>query len=87
MAALDTTPPRAGLMKPLIDFHLNHVIPLLGRLIARDGAAYDYLPDSTAGFLSAEKLAGRLREAGFQGVGFVRRMLGTIAIHWGEKTQ
>jgi hypothetical protein len=30
-------------------------------------------------------LAARLIEAGFQHVGFVRRMFGTIAIHWGYK--
>jgi demethylmenaquinone methyltransferase / 2-methoxy-6-polyprenyl-1,4-benzoquinol methylase len=42
-----------------------HVLPLVGRLVSGDKAAYRYLPDSIAGFLSREAFAGRLRAAGF----------------------
>jgi demethylmenaquinone methyltransferase/2-methoxy-6-polyprenyl-1,4-benzoquinol methylase len=82
--SLDTTPPSSGFLRPFIHLHLNYVIPLLGKLIAGDAEAYAYLPDSTNRFLSAEDLVGRIQAAGIQGVKFVRRMLGTIAIHWGE---
>jgi demethylmenaquinone methyltransferase/2-methoxy-6-polyprenyl-1,4-benzoquinol methylase len=84
--SLDTTPPRRNLLKPLIEFHLHYVIPFLGKMIAGDAAAYTYLPDSTEGFLTAEILAERFRKVGMVDVGFVRRMLGTIGIHWGKKT-
>ena len=33
LACLDTTPPPAGRLRPLLDFHLSRVIPLLGRLL------------------------------------------------------
>ncbi len=82
--SLDTTPPPDGVMRPMIEFHLRWIIPTLGRLIAGDAEAYNYLPASTKGFLNAEALSGRMRSAGFRSTGFVRRMLGTIAIHWGE---
>ncbi|MEJ2757896.1 MAG: class I SAM-dependent methyltransferase, partial [Anaerolineales bacterium] len=72
-------------LRPFLNFHLHTVIPALGRLIAGDSEAYTYLPDSTEQFLPAETLAERFRQAGFQGVTFVRRMLGTIGIHWGKK--
>jgi demethylmenaquinone methyltransferase/2-methoxy-6-polyprenyl-1,4-benzoquinol methylase len=85
VAALDTTPPRRNWLKPLLDFQLKVVIPTLGRMIAGDAEAYTYLPSSTQGFHSAEALAGRFRAAGFQGVSFARRMLGSIAIHWAHK--
>jgi demethylmenaquinone methyltransferase/2-methoxy-6-polyprenyl-1,4-benzoquinol methylase len=85
IVALDTTRPSPGPLEPFIDFHLHRIIPALGRLVAGDSEAYTYLPDSTARFLSAEQLAGRLLEAGFQEVGFRRLMLGTMAIHWGKK--
>lgn len=86
MVSLDTTPPRRNRFYPLIRFYLRIVIPLLGRLLAGDAVAYRYLPDSTERFLNAERLADEMREAGFQEVAFVRRMLGTMAVHWGKKT-
>jgi demethylmenaquinone methyltransferase/2-methoxy-6-polyprenyl-1,4-benzoquinol methylase len=84
MAALDTTPPR-GMLAPFIRFYLRFIIPALGRAIAGDGEAYTYLPQSTEQFLSAEKLASRMEEAGFENVSFARRMFGTMAIHYGRK--
>ena len=83
VASLDTTPPPRSWLRPLLRFHLHTVIPALGRLIAGDSEAYNYLPQSTERFVEAESLAQRMRAAGFEQVGFVRRMLGTIAIHWG----
>lgn len=85
VVSLDTTPPRDNLLKPFLDFHFKYIIPLLGRMIAGDAEAYTYLPASTAKFKTAEDLAKRFSNAGFSGVGFVRRMFGTIGIHWGRK--
>lgn len=87
MAVLDTTRPRRNLLTPFVWVHLHVVIPLLGRLIGGSGEAYRYLPDSTERFLSAEELQTCLQNAGFGRVGFARRMLGTVAIHWGEKME
>lgn len=86
VGSVDTTPPRDNLLRPFLQFHLHTVIPFLGRLVAGDAEAYTYLPDSTEQFLPAEKLAAAFEGAGFMFVGFVRRMLGTVGIHWGTKT-
>jgi demethylmenaquinone methyltransferase/2-methoxy-6-polyprenyl-1,4-benzoquinol methylase len=83
--SLDTTPPQRNIFLPFIRFHLKVIIPLLGRLIAGDSAAYTYLPETTTRFLSAEALAQKIGEAGFQVEGFVRRMFGSMAIHWAKK--
>jgi demethylmenaquinone methyltransferase/2-methoxy-6-polyprenyl-1,4-benzoquinol methylase len=85
--SLDTTPPPRGFLRPAIEFHFRRVIPLLGRLVAGDAEAYNYLPASTERFLSAEALSSRMTAAGFRSTGFVRRMLGTVAIHWGDAPQ
>jgi demethylmenaquinone methyltransferase/2-methoxy-6-polyprenyl-1,4-benzoquinol methylase len=85
VVCLDTTPPGPGPFRPLLEFHLRRVIPFLGRWVARDPEAYNYLPGSTQRFLSAEALAEQLQRHGFIGVGFVRRMFGTVAIHWGRR--
>jgi demethylmenaquinone methyltransferase/2-methoxy-6-polyprenyl-1,4-benzoquinol methylase len=83
--ALDTTRPEKNLFSPFIQFHLQTVIPALGRFITGQGNAYKYLTSSTQNFLQAQELAERARKAGFGGVGFVRKNFGTIAIHWGVK--
>jgi demethylmenaquinone methyltransferase/2-methoxy-6-polyprenyl-1,4-benzoquinol methylase len=85
IAALDTTRPGISLLTPLIRLHMRYVIPLLGRLVTGHRDAYEYLPNSSETFLSAEELAKCMEEAGFEQVGFRRRNAGTIAIHWGQK--
>jgi demethylmenaquinone methyltransferase/2-methoxy-6-polyprenyl-1,4-benzoquinol methylase len=85
IVALDTTPPRENLLAPFIRIHLHTIIPTLGRLIAGQGEAYQYLPDTTEHFLEPERLSARLVEAGFKHVGYLRLMFDTIAIHWGTR--
>lgn len=82
---LDTTHPRRNLLYPFLWLHLHLVIPLLGTIITGQSSAYTYLPESTEKFLYAEQLASAMTEAGFKDVSFHRRMVGTIAIHWGQK--
>jgi demethylmenaquinone methyltransferase/2-methoxy-6-polyprenyl-1,4-benzoquinol methylase len=73
------------LLRPFIRFHLNYVIPALGKLVTGDAEAYRYLPDSTQRFQDPESLAQIMREAGLQEVTFQLFMFGTIAIHAGQK--
>ncbi|MGA7193808.1 MAG: ubiquinone/menaquinone biosynthesis methyltransferase [Anaerolineales bacterium] len=82
---LDTTRPKKNILSPVIWIHMHMIIPLLGKLISGTGDAYQYLPESTEGFLSAEELASRMADVGLKNVQFKRLMFGTIAIHWGEK--
>lgn len=85
VVCLDTTPPPDGWLRPLIQFHLHTAIPALGRLVSGQADAYRYLPNSTENFLTAERLAERIAGAGFTQVQHRRLMLGTVAIHWGQK--
>jgi demethylmenaquinone methyltransferase/2-methoxy-6-polyprenyl-1,4-benzoquinol methylase len=82
---LDTTRPRQSWISPFVRFHMHIIIPILGRLISGQDDAYEYLPDSSEAFLSAEELAAKMIGAGFVNIGFRRLNFGTIAIHWGEK--
>jgi demethylmenaquinone methyltransferase/2-methoxy-6-polyprenyl-1,4-benzoquinol methylase len=82
---LDTTKPRRNFFSPLIWLHMHMVIPLLGGLISGFKDAYNYLPDTTEGFVSAEEMTVRMAAVGFKKINFERLMFGTIAIHWGEK--
>lgn len=86
LVLLDTTPPQANNpLRPFIQIHLKYIIPTLGRLISGNADAYQYLPESTQKFKTAEELAALMTEAGFQRVQFRRFMFGTMVVHWGEK--
>ncbi|MBW8010322.1 MAG: ubiquinone/menaquinone biosynthesis methyltransferase [Chloroflexi bacterium] len=85
IVSVDTTPPQPGFFFPLIMLHLKFIIPLLGKLLTGNRKDYQYLTDSTTQFLNAENLAERLRVTGFEEVNFMRRMFGSVAIHWGKK--
>lgn len=85
IVSLDTTPPRKNILYPFIRAYLRWGIPLMGKMIASDAAAYAYLTGSTMDFYKAEDLAEAFRQAGFKKVGFKKFMMGTIAVHWGEK--
>jgi demethylmenaquinone methyltransferase / 2-methoxy-6-polyprenyl-1,4-benzoquinol methylase len=86
MVSLDTTPPQRNFLYPFIKFYLKVIIPTHGRLITGEKDAYRYLPETTSHFLRAEELAERIQAAGFTGVTFVRRMFGSMAIHWAKKS-
>jgi demethylmenaquinone methyltransferase / 2-methoxy-6-polyprenyl-1,4-benzoquinol methylase len=82
---LDTTRPKKNILSPFIWIHMHFIIPTLGGLLTGEREAYNYLPDTTEGFVTAEDMVSRMTKAGFKNVGFQRLMFGTIAIHWGEK--
>lgn len=85
VVCLDTTPPAKNFFYPFVRFYFRFGIPVLGRLIANDEAAYAYLTGSTMDFYNAEQLARLFSDAGYVNVGYKKFMLGTIGIHWGEK--
>ncbi|MDK9709406.1 MAG: bifunctional demethylmenaquinone methyltransferase/2-methoxy-6-polyprenyl-1,4-benzoquinol methylase UbiE [Desulforhopalus sp.] len=86
VVCLDTTPPAKNLLYPFVQLYFRFGIPVLGKILADDAAAYAYLTGSTMGFYKAEDLAEIFRQAGFVAVGYRKFMLGTIGVHWGEKT-
>jgi demethylmenaquinone methyltransferase/2-methoxy-6-polyprenyl-1,4-benzoquinol methylase len=85
VASLDTTPPEKNILFPFISFYLNYVIPFFGRMILGDSSAYEYLSSSTQEFLDADKLAEKIKGAGYSKVKYIKKMFKTMAIHWGIK--
>jgi demethylmenaquinone methyltransferase/2-methoxy-6-polyprenyl-1,4-benzoquinol methylase len=85
LVCLDTTPPAPGCPGWVPRMYLARIVPGLGRWLAGDRAAYQYLASTTAAFVTAEALAERIQAAGYHQVGFRRRMLGAVAIHFGRR--
>jgi len=61
------------------------IVPLLGQIVARDRSSYSYLESSTLAFASPERVAGVLREIGFQDIGWRKKFFGTNVILWAVK--
>jgi demethylmenaquinone methyltransferase/2-methoxy-6-polyprenyl-1,4-benzoquinol methylase len=83
---LDTTKPNRNLLYPFIWLHMHVVIPILGGIISGFKDAYNYLPDSTEEFVTAKEMAVRMAAVGFKKINYEKLMFGTIAIHWGVKS-
>lgn len=60
-----------------------HVIPAIGRYVAKDEAAYRYLVESIRRFPDQETFAAMIREAGFHRVSAVNFAGGVAAMHIG----
>ncbi len=59
------------------------VLPLLGRLVARNRDAYQYLAESIRRFPPQEELVARMRRAGFDQVRYTNMSAGIVALHSG----
>ena len=87
VVCLDTSPPQQNMLRPLILAHMKYVIPILGQIIARNRAAYEYLPRSTRAFMAPEELASLMRHIGLQEVTYRRFMLGTQVVLSGTRPE
>lgn len=85
VALLELSPMDSGLRATLFRLYFHGLVPLIGKLIARDRAAYTYLPQSVDRFYEAEDLAAILRASGLERVSYQRFGFGTVCIHWGDK--
>lgn len=85
VVCLETSPAQRNALRPFVLFHLKFVIPLLGYLIARNRAAYMYLPKSTQKFMTPEQLCVIMKSIGLKDVSYHRFMLGTMAVHVGMR--
>ena len=57
---------QSGIRYRLFQAYFQRVLPLLGRLISGDRAAYSYLPESVGRFLSSEAFVRSIEENGFE---------------------
>ena len=81
VALLDLVPvPSPPPLTRLAQLHLRRVVPLLGRALAGDAAAYTYLPSSIGTIPSLPEIERLLREVGFVQVRHRLFGLGTVAL-------
>jgi demethylmenaquinone methyltransferase/2-methoxy-6-polyprenyl-1,4-benzoquinol methylase len=72
-------------IKPAYDLYSFKVLPLLGKLVARDPESYRYLAESIRMHPDQETLLGMMEQAGFERAGYENHTGGIVAIHRGYK--
>ncbi len=80
-----STPDR--FMRPLYGLYSRLAIPVVARALLGHSGAYQYLTSSISVFPAPPVVAGWLRQAGFEGVGFRRMSFGIVALHLGRRPE
>lgn len=57
---------KGGIVAFFRDFYLKKILPIIGGMISKNKAAYEYLPNSIEGFLSKDEFIKELENAGFK---------------------
>lgn len=70
-------------LTPLYEQWCFKILPLMGRVIAKDSDSYQYLAESIRMFPDQQKLASMFSQAGFSHVGYQNLSGGIVAIHSG----
>lgn len=85
VVSLEISRPTLPLFRTLFRFYFYRLVPWVGGLISGERDAYAYLPNSLTGFLTPQEVEVVMVSAGWQRVRYRRLMMGTVAVHVGEK--
>ena len=80
---LEFSRPTHPWLDPVYDAYSFKVLPGLGRIVAGDREAYQYLAESIRQFPDQQELAERMRRVGFEAVRWRNLSAGIAAIHSG----
>ena len=85
LLVLEFSHPVAPGLGPLYDLYSFRVLPVLGRIVARDEASYRYLAESIRMHPGQEALLGMMQTAGLEGCRYHNLSGGIVAVHRGYK--
>lgn len=75
----------AEALRPAYDLYSFKVLPLVGKVVAKDEDSYRYLAESIRMHPDQEKLLAMLREAGFERCRYRNLAAGIVALHVGYR--
>ncbi len=85
LIVLEFSKPTLPGLKPVYDAYSFNVLPLLGKLVAKDEASYRYLAESIRMHPDQETLLQMLKNAGFGQARYHNLSGGIVAVHRGYK--
>jgi demethylmenaquinone methyltransferase/2-methoxy-6-polyprenyl-1,4-benzoquinol methylase len=81
LAILEFAVPTLPVVSGVYQWYINRVLPVIGRVISRNNAAYGYLPESIGAFATPDELMKILRQAGFAEVEAVSLSFGAVLLY------
>ena len=84
-AVLEFSSPVLPVFRGLFKFYFERVLPRIGSMISGSREAYEYLPDSVSRFPNQRELVVKMRESGFEQVGYQNLTGGIAALHMGTR--
>ncbi len=85
LLVLEFSHPVLPALKPLYDAYSFRVLPLIGKLVAGDGASYRYLAESIRMHPDQQALLAMMAAAGLEGCRYHNLSGGIVAVHRGYK--
>jgi len=85
LLVLEFSHPKVPGLKPLYDAYSFRILPLLGKLVARDAASYRYLAESIRVHPDQERLLKMMQDAGLEGCRYHNLSGGIVAVHRGYR--
>lgn len=85
VACLEMTWPRTPIFRSLFQFYFADLMPRIAGILSGQSAAYRYLPRSVQRFMTPEELKAAMERVGLQNVRYQMLMMGTVALHVGER--
>jgi demethylmenaquinone methyltransferase/2-methoxy-6-polyprenyl-1,4-benzoquinol methylase len=82
---LEFSHPKGDPLKAIYDLYSFKLLPLMGRLVAKDEASYRYLAESIRMHPDQETLKGMMEEAGLERCDYHNLTGGIVAVHRGFK--
>ncbi|MGK7394727.1 MAG: bifunctional demethylmenaquinone methyltransferase/2-methoxy-6-polyprenyl-1,4-benzoquinol methylase UbiE [Candidatus Cyclobacteriaceae bacterium M3_2C_046] len=77
--------PKKFPFKQLYNFYFKYILPKVGKVVSRDNAAYEYLPESVHAFPDGEKFLQYLKKIGFKQTKCIPQTFGISSIYTGIK--
>lgn len=85
LVILEFSYPKNPVVRWVYDLYFSNIMPLLGRLISHDSAAFTYFLKSVKQFIWGEEMLTHLRSAGFRNPSFRTLTFGITTIYMAEK--
>lgn len=85
LCVLELAEPSRRILKPFYKIYTQYFIPLLGKAVAHDKQAYQYLPDSIKTVPMRENMCRLMSDAGFQNARFYSFSPGVCVLYVGDK--
>jgi demethylmenaquinone methyltransferase / 2-methoxy-6-polyprenyl-1,4-benzoquinol methylase len=82
---IEISKPKIFPFKQVYNFYFNNILPLIGKIISKDQAAYKYLPASVESFPDGKDFLKILEKAGFKNTLCKPLSFGISSIYIGKK--